>query len=107
MLKGDGGPIVAQKKKKRERKREGRGEKEGKKEEMREGMREERGRGNKFLIFLFKIDLKKKKKLCNYFKNLKYCSCVFSLLIPSWFLKILFIKINYRAIQVFSSYKNL
>ena len=36
MLKGDGGPIVAQKKRKRERKRERRGKKEGKMEEMKE-----------------------------------------------------------------------
>ena len=40
-LKGEGGPIVAQKKRKRERERERRGKKEGKKEEMKEG--DERG----------------------------------------------------------------
>ena len=47
MLKGDGGPIVAQKKRKRERKRERRGEKEGKKEEVRGGFKTvgKRGRG--------------------------------------------------------------
>ena len=39
LFKGDGGPIVAQKKRKRERERERKGKKEGRKEEMKEKMR--------------------------------------------------------------------